>query len=92
MMTGRTIAELQAQITMSEVEVWLAYRRKYGPMNPNRTFDAGPAIIASLISKAHGGKAVPADFMPYYPKEEKEVTLNDLVQSFGSGVKIGKRG
>lgn len=76
---------------MSEVDVWLAYRKKYGPMNPNRTYDAGPAIIASLISQSHGGKAVPADFMPYRPKEEaREVTLDEFIKSI-PGVKIGKR-
>lgn len=91
MIQGCSIVELQAKITISEFRVWLAYRKKYGPMNPVRTYDAGPAIIASLISQAHGGKATPKDFMPYGHTEEEEMSVDDLMKAFRGGVKIGKR-
>ncbi len=69
MIVGCTIEELQAKISMSEFAIWLAYRRKFGPMNPVRRYDTGSALIASMISRAHGGKATAQDFMPFPVKE-----------------------
>jgi len=96
MITSRTIGELQTTITMVELDIWLAYRKKYGPMNPNRTFDAGPAIVASMIARAHGAKDIkPKDFMPYYAEPtaeaDKEPTAHDFIKAFGRGVKVGRR-
>lgn len=69
---GHTIAELQSRMTPAELRVWGLYRGKYGPMNPVRRFDAGPAIVASVINNAHGGKATPNDYMPYNRPPEPE--------------------
>lgn len=59
-------------------------------MNPVRKYDAGHAITASMVSRAHGGKAKPEDFMPY-GKTVKGESLQDYMQAFGPGVKIGNR-
>jgi hypothetical protein len=72
MIVGCTIEELQAKIGMPEFSIWLAYRKKYGAMNPVRRYDTGSALIASMISRAHGGKATAMDFMPYPAKEPVE--------------------
>ncbi len=94
MALGGTITELQSKMSVNEVRVWSAYRNKYGPMNDVRRYDAPGAIVASLISQAHGGKAKPKDFMPYGVREEanREATLDDFVKAFGKGIQIGKRG
>lgn len=84
-----TIAELQSRISMREVRVWSAYRKKYGPMSDVRRYDRPAAQIASMISAAHGGKAKMADFMPW-GQEQKEVTIDDIAKAFGK-VEYGKR-
>ena len=91
MTLGGTITELQKRMSIAEVRVWMAYRQKYGPMNHVRMFDRPAALIGSILSNAHGGKAKMAELMPF-GQEEKVATLDDVVASFGPGVKIGKRG
>lgn len=59
------MAEIQTTISSRELDLWGRYRNKYGPMTPVRKYDAGPALIASLINQSNGGKATPKDFMPY---------------------------
>lgn len=41
------------------------YFKKYGSITPVRMYDAGAALISSMISKANGGKAEPKDFLIY---------------------------
>ena len=76
MALGRTIAELQATITPSEINVWLAYRRKFGPMNPVRQFDRPAALMATMMARTMGGSKTAKihDFMPYghHVKEEED--------------------
>lgn len=62
---GMTVAQVQNTISSRELDLWGRYRKKYGPLNPVRKYDAGAALIASQINNAHGGKARPLDFMPY---------------------------
>jgi len=59
------VAEIQSTLSSRELDLWGRYRNKYGPMNPVRKYDAGPALISSLINQSNGGKAKPKDFMPY---------------------------
>ncbi len=89
MVLGGTIAELQARMPLREVHVWLAYRNKYGPMSDVRRFDRPAALIASLISRAHGGKAELRDFMPF-GIDQDAVSMDEIIAAFGE-VKIGKR-
>lgn len=76
---------------MGEFHTWLAYRRKYGPMNPVRMHDTGPALIASILSRAHGGSAQPKDFMPY-PIKQDFVSNDEFIAALSKagGVKIGR--
>lgn len=90
MALGGTITELHKRMSANEVRVWQAYRAKYGPMNDVRRHDRPAALISSVLSRIHGGKATQTDFMPF-GKEEKEPSVNDLLVAFGGGVKIGKR-
>jgi hypothetical protein len=76
-------------MSMREVHLWVAYRKKYGAMHDVRRYDRPAAIIASILSQAHGGKATPKDFMPF-GRNEEEITVQDIVDGFGE-VKIGKR-
>lgn len=83
-------------MTMAELNIWSAYRHKYGPMNDVRRFDGPAAIVASMVNNAHGGKAKPADLMPYGKEKpvesEEEFTPDHVLKILGKGVKVGKRG
>ena len=74
---GGTIGELQSKMSPLEFETWCLYRSKYGPLNPVRMYDAGSALVAALISNAHGGKAKAIDFMPW-GKEPQEPVEDDI--------------
>lgn len=65
MALGKTVAEVQTTISGREIELWGRFREKHGPLNPVRMFDAGPALISSILVNANGGKSTPKDFMPY---------------------------
>lgn len=89
-----TVTELQSKMPLSEFRLWLAYRKKYGPMHPVRRFDAGPAIVAAMINNAHGGKAKPKNFMPYGEQRDDETLVTGeqfVAQLIGArGVKVGR--
>lgn len=65
-------------------------------MNPVRMFDSGSALISSMISKAHGGKAEPKDFLLYGKvTDESGDEIVDAEEFFDklskmSGVKLGR--
>lgn len=73
---------------VAEFGVWLAYRKKFGPMNDVRRYDRPAALISFMASRLMGNKPEMDDFMPF-GKEEKEADLVDIIKAFG-GVKIGK--
>lgn len=73
------MAEIQTTISTRELDLWGKFRRKFGPLNPVRMYDAGPALISSILSNAHGGKAKPYDFMPY--GREVDSSGDDIVDA-----------
>jgi hypothetical protein len=78
----------------AELDVWIQYRNKYGPMNPVRMYDRGAAIIATLVSRSAGGKANVDDFLPFGEKHTDyiEPDPEEFLRALGPGVKIGQRG
>lgn len=70
-------------MTIKEVDLWTAYRHKYGPLNPVRMYDHGFAIVASMIANVNGGKSKPLDFMPYGKEipEEKEMSSDEFISA-----------
>lgn len=65
MALGKTIAEVQATISIRELDLWGKYFRKYGSLNPVRMYDAGAATVAATVIRANGGDATPKDFLVY---------------------------
>lgn len=79
-------------MTLREFTLWERYRGKYGPLSPVRKYDQMGAIVASQINRAHGGKSVPNDFLPYRKVEETIVEADDFIAlaMIGEGVKRGR--
>lgn len=67
-----TVAQVQKTMSSRELNLWGSYRKKYGPFNPVRKYDAGAAVIAATINNVYGGKAKPLDFMPYGRDDAEE--------------------
>lgn len=88
MLLGGTIRELQARMSFGEYAQWLAYRKKYGPMNDVRRYDRPAALLAQIGTQACGGRGKMKDFMPF-GIEEQEATLDDIIRAF-KGVNIVK--
>mgnify|MGYP000004565072 CR=1 FL=1 len=57
---------MRASATFADIMDLIAYRAKYGPTNPVRQYDRGPAMVSHLIAMANGAQnARLTDFMPY---------------------------
>lgn len=76
-------------MTVSEVALWAAYFKKFGPLNAVRMYDRPAALLAYVASRAVGGKSTMQDFMPF-GREEKEATFDDLVDILVGDKKGGK--
>lgn len=75
-------------MSLSEVRIWAAYRKKYGPMSDVRRYDRPAALLGSILSHAHGGKTKMSELMPW-GKEEREPSIDDIIGAIG-GVTIGR--
>ncbi|WP_339617197.1 hypothetical protein [uncultured Gilvimarinus sp.] len=72
-----------------EIDLWLAYRRKHGPLTDGARIDRGFALLAHLVSSACGDKQSSIEkFMPKYAPEpesdpDKVGSLDDVLQILG---------
>lgn len=93
MLLGGTVSELQRKIGAGEFRMWTAYFKKHGRPTFERMFDRGPAIVGSILSQAHGGKAKFEDFMPFPTRDAKHAdvpTAQEIAAKFG-GVNVHGR-
>lgn len=84
---GKSLYEVQSQLSSRELNIWSLYRNKYGPLNPVRMYDQGAALISSQINNAHGGKAKPNDFIFYGKEPEPELDTNSVIEAL---IKTGR--
>jgi hypothetical protein len=90
MTLGGTIAELQSRMGLKEFTIWLAYRKKFGPMNDVRRYDRPAALITSMAARLMGNNNIEIqDFLPFGKDEDQGSDLADFIKKIG-GVKIGK--
>jgi hypothetical protein len=54
---------------------WRMYIEKRGSMNTGTRLDRGFALIATIMSRALGGKAEMTDFMPHMEKPKEEASI-----------------
>lgn len=76
---GCTIEELKQRMTVQEARSWMAYRGRRGPLNPMLRQDSNFAVLHAQVSRAVGGKAKPADFMPWAKDEDDEGSVGDVM-------------
>lgn len=89
---GCTILEAQQRISIKEFEVWIKYRQKYGPMNPVRRYDVGPAVVASMVARANGQRISALDLIQYgkEPEIEEEVDEGAFIAALSGKAKYGR--
>lgn len=82
---GRTIAQAKESMTYAEALQWSAYIKKRGSLNAGLRLEAGFALLATMLSRAHGGKADMDDFMPHFDKPEANIedVFNMLKKAWG---------
>lgn len=69
---GRTILEAKTRMTYGEAMDWYAYIRRRGSLNLGNRLEHGFAMLATVLSRIHGGQAEMGDFMPYEAALAKE--------------------
>ena len=63
---GKTVSELRQNMSFDELNTWMAYRQKHGPLHLGLRVDRGFAQVSYILSKAHfKGRPKMIDFMPY---------------------------
>ncbi|MBT0725159.1 MULTISPECIES: phage tail assembly protein T [Rosenbergiella] len=85
---GRTIAEAQERMSVTEYQTWLLYRQKYGGLNPVMRTEWGAALVSSVIANIYRDKKAPAfsltDFAPHIggDKGTEEISLGDAKRNW----------
>lgn len=69
---GRTITEAKENLTEEEFLSWVAYRERFGSLNPIVAIDRGCGTTSFLIQAVNGGKGNYLDFVPDYRTEEQK--------------------
>lgn len=79
---GCTVAEAKERLTYAEALDWFAYIRKRGSLNTGMRLEAGFALLAAILSSAHGGKASMDDFMPHADKAD-DMSVESVFKKLG---------
>ncbi|HCT54883.1 MAG TPA: hypothetical protein DF712_20755 [Balneola sp.] len=78
---GKTVAELEKELTSRELTEWAAYYQSSPFESEGVRGDMRQAITSALVAGMGGGDTDPQKYMPKYGKESKE-TLKQNVKSF----------
>jgi hypothetical protein len=62
---GCTILEAKERLTYAEAMDWYAYIRRRGSLNLGNRLEHGFAMLATVLSRIHGGEVEMEAFMPY---------------------------
>ncbi|MFK3846606.1 hypothetical protein [Stenotrophomonas sp. NPDC078853] len=82
---GATIAEAMECLSAREVQLWTAYRRRHGGLNPMSRADWNTGLLASLFANSKRGKSTApfktTDFIRF--QDEKPISLDEAIASWG---------
>ncbi|KTT57394.1 hypothetical protein NS337_00675 [Pseudomonas oryzihabitans] len=62
---GRTILEAKNRLTYAEAMDWYVYLRRRGSLNLGNRLEHGFAMLATVLTRIHGGEVEMEAFMPY---------------------------
>lgn len=72
---GNTIYEAKERLSHDEFMAWRAYIGKRGSLNVGSRVERGFALVATIVSRAVGGKAKMEDFMPHADQPKQDASL-----------------
>lgn len=72
---GNTIAQAKQNLTYDEALKWFDFLNRKGTVNLGSRMEWGFALLATVMSNAHGGKSKMRDFMPFTRQEEEDVSI-----------------
>lgn len=85
---GRTIKELEQNLTLEEFNTWLLYREKFGNLNPTLKNDFNHARLASIMSGAKFKDLAPHLFFEADENEDiKELTEEEKKEKIEKQIK-----
>jgi len=62
---GRTVLETKNRLTYAEAMDWYVYLRRRGSLNLGNRLEHGFAMLATVLTRIHGGEVEMEAFMPY---------------------------
>lgn len=81
---GKTIAEAQEAMSLSEYRLWLKYRQRHGSLNLMQRSEWGAALISSVIANVNRDKKHPpftiTDFAPHI--NDTPISLDDAIKNW----------
>lgn len=69
-------------MTAEEFRDWTLYYRRRGTISVPRKLEWGFSLIATIVNNALGGTKVQKDYMPYYEDNEKEISVEDAMETW----------
>lgn len=82
---GRTIREWQDAMSHHEFEMWQRYRWRHGPMGPERKYDRGAALVASVLAQLNGQRKTVKDMSPWPRVTQAESEMQALFDEITGG-------
>lgn len=79
---GKTVAEAKANISVPEFTAWLTYRRRYGPVCPNRRADILNAHLMHLMAALQGNKSEISKWLVLQDDSQRVVSLDEAMKSW----------
>ncbi len=79
---GKSVAEAQANISVPEFTAWLTYRRRYGPICPNRRADTLNAHLMHLMAALNGNKSDVSKFLVLQDDSERVVSMSEAMSTW----------
>lgn len=79
---GTTVAQAKANVSVPEFTAWLTYRRRYGPICPNRRADTLNAHLMHLMAALMGNKSEVSKFLVLQNDSERVVSMSEAMSTW----------
>jgi len=79
---GKTVAEAKANVSVPEFTAWLTYRRRYGPICPNRRADTLNAHLMHLMAALNGNKSEVSKFLVLQDDSQRVLSMEEALTNW----------